>query len=892
MTTDRLRRLQDLFERAVLLPPPERERMLRETDRSDPGLSRELRGLLEHDAGDDDSFRPFVQPSESGLPPEPADDLLPDAVGGYRILRRLGSGGMGVVYEAEQERPRRLVALKVIRGGRFADDVHLRLFQREIETLARLDHPGIATVIESGRAGDGLPFFTMELVRGERLDRYAEAELKTDSLSPESVRRRLRLFLRICEAVHYAHQRGVVHRDLKPSNIVVTGDVDSAGSGSSAVGIPSVKILDFGLARLVDEDAGATQITRTGDVRGTLQYMSPEQAGGDVSSVDVRSDVYSLGVVLYRLLTGTVPYDLDGRSVPKALRIICETPPRSPSAVAPGFPRDLEAILLQSLEKDPERRYQSAHALREDLERFLARQPVQARAPSSLYQLRMMFERHRVSFVFAGLLFASLGFLAVTMTISAERTARERDRANREAATATSVSEFLVDLFRVADPEETAGREVTAREILDSGAERIREELTDQPLVRARLLGTLGSVQKNLGRYDEARSLLEEALRVHVEYGSADTLVAAAWTDLGALHLKTMDLEACLEAHVKAVEIWEAWPEHPELARALNGAGNALSRLQRFDEAEPYYRRALAIRRTVFGPESDIVAGTTANLGILESRRGDYRKALAHHEESLRIREKVLGPEHPKVGTLLVTMAGAHHQVDEFEEGVRKLERALVILEKSVGTEHPDYANVLSTLAVFHETLGDLEKARDCAERALVALEAALGPDHPYVGLCVSNLASIHENQGNFPEARELRLRSVDVMERAHGPEHPWYAASLSGLASTELAAGNLEAAERHYRKVVELQRESLGEDHPEVGRNTMSLAIVLRDRGELADARVLFEKAEAHLRESLGTGHSDYLVCLEEQIELLRRSGDPEAARTARARLDSLREE
>src|SRR5690349_19449322 len=338
---------------------------------------------------------PIAAPRSGEGPPALAlgrPQALPATIGPYRVFAPLGEGGMGTVYEAEQEHPRRRVALKVIRGGQFVDAQSVRLFQREVQTLARLLHPNIAAIYEAGHTEAGEHFFAMELVRGATLDRFVAA--RTGALDEAEIRFRLRLFLTLCEAVSYAHQRGVIHLDLKPSNVIVPAPEES-GSASTARGL---KVLDFGLARITASDVEVSVLSDVGVIRGTLPYMSPEQVRGESDRVDVRSDVYSLGVILQEMLTGKRPYDVGGLSVVEAIRVISEqapTPLRQAWTGTKAPDLDLQTIVGKALEKEPNDRYASAAALAEDVERYLDSRPILARAPSTAYRLRKLVRRHR-----------------------------------------------------------------------------------------------------------------------------------------------------------------------------------------------------------------------------------------------------------------------------------------------------------------------------------------------------------------------------------------------------------------------------------------------------------------------------------------------------------------
>ncbi|MGW8267069.1 MAG: protein kinase domain-containing protein, partial [Longimicrobiales bacterium] len=581
------------------------------------------------------------------------------SIGHYRLLELLGEGGMGEVWLAEQTEPvQRRVALKLIKLGMDTRQVVAR-FEAERQALAVMDHPGIAQVFDGGATEDGRPYFVMELVQGIPLNEYCDTHrLSTDE--------RIRLFTDVCHAVQHAHHKGVIHRDLKPSNVLVAVKDDE----------PVVKIIDFGIAKALGHDlTDRTLVTRVGQIVGTPEYMSPEQAEMSGLDVDTRTDVYALGVMLYELLVGALPFDFSARAVEAIRHAIRETEVPRPStrltslqetrdtiaryrrttveALRRELKSDLDWIILKAMEKDRTRRYDTANGLAQDLERHLNHEPVMARGPSARYRIHKFVRRHRVG-VAAGAAVAAALVLGMTMaTVGMVRAQRAERRAEGEAEAAKQVSDFLVELFRVNDPSEALGNSITAREILDRGAERIGKDLVDQPPLQGRLMEIMGTVYTSLGLYREAEPLLLQSLEVRRgALGNHHLDVSASLHSLAWLYRTQWRLEEALPLAREAAEIREELlgPDHPDVATSLQVLGMVQRDRGDFEAARMNLERSLAIREAALGPDHVDVSTSLYHLGWLALREGEYARAKALYDRSCRIAERELDPDSWSLG--------------------------------------------------------------------------------------------------------------------------------------------------------------------------------------------------------------------------------------------------
>ncbi len=874
MTPEQYRRARSIFEEACGQSPSRWGDFVEEQAADDPDVAAKVRAMLrrhEHGGG-------LIDLAERGrvvsLEPSAAPKH-PDAIHDYRIIELIGQGGMGRVYKAEQSRPRRFVAIKLLAPGLMSPSM-LRRFTHEAEVLGRLQHPGIAAILEAGTfdQGDGAqPYFAMEYIEGASLQRYVD----TRDLD---VRGRIELVVAVADAVQHAHQRGVIHRDLKPDNVLVDAD-----------GAP--KILDFGVARVTDADLQITMIqTAVGQIIGTLAYMSPEQCAADPDAIDTRADVYSLGVMLYELITGQPPYELQGRAIHDAVSTIQTRVPPPLSRIDVRFRGDLETIVARALEKNPDDRYQSAHELRDDLVRYLNDEPILARPPSALEQITRLARRHRgAAAALTALVIVLIGATAVS-TFFAINAARARDTALLRADEYEAANQFMERVFEQADPWQ-AGATVSIATALDQAARLVGEEFADQPRVEASVRVTIGRSYFGLGMHQESVAQLERAVELRrVELDPAHPEVLQAEVALARSESADGDRAGARDRLVDALaRIEQLRPADPLLiAEACYYLAQALSHLNEQGEAMENLDRALTLRTEILGPLHDETidvllqiassrlawgqldeaeaslrkardalarAGRDEDprqimaisfLGDIAYERGDFAAAEQHYLASIALSDNVLESDHPSAAITRSGLASVYKAQGRLEDAEPLSRQVLEMYRESMGPDHHYTFGAMDNLGAILSDQGRYGEAEPLILEALEARRAQFGDDHPAVGQSWQTLGVLAARRGDPEQAVEYTRKSVDVFRRPDGGLTVSAATSLANLGSLLLRLDRHEDAADAFGEVVDYERETLAPDHIYLVYDLNSYARALRQTGRLDDAQTASQEALAIL--------------------------------------------
>ncbi len=835
----RWRQIERMFLDAVKLDGPARDEFLTHSCGGDDQLLSAVRLILGTGGDATQASVPSpLRPSATA-----ADSIEPGTrVGPYECVERLGEGGMGTVMLARQERPvQRVVALKVIKSG-VDNRSALARFHAERQALALMNHPNVAAVYEAGETDSGRPYFVMEYVPGQPITRYCDERRL-------ALPARLELFVYVCQAVHHAHQKGVIHRDIKPSNVLVT----------EVGGKPAPKVIDFGLARALQQDGpDRTLVTQYGEIVGTPAYMSPEQADYRTADIDTRTDVYSLGVLLYELLTGRLPFESKPSQphLQDLLRAIRETDPPRPSArfssadAAPeasavrglrpealrrALRGDLDWIVLKAIEKSPQRRYASAAELGGDVERFLRGDVVSAREPTLRYRVGKLVRRHRIEFIATASVVAALVFGLVGMTFqyrrvlaaeqrqtqltrraesaraaeSAQRAYAEssRRRAELEAAKSAAVSRFLGDLLSSADPDVNQGRQLTVREAVDDAAHRLEAgALSGQPEVESAVHSTLGQVYESLGDMQSAERQTRRALEL--------AQLAPDWD---------IESDAGLRTKLSAL----------------------LTVLDRTDEALTLAEESLALREWAFGEDSLNVSASLDALAGARREREDLTESAWLREDSLRIQRAHRGPDDPELATALSSCGVLLAQLGRYREAEAAYDEAICILRGDPTRRQLDLARTLSNFAALCVDMGLLDRAEPLLEETLSLYKRLLREDHPHLAITLNNLSSLAYDRGNWAQAESYARESLRMRRSRLAGDDSDIAFGMGNLAAIVLIQGRQQEAEALLREALDIARKC---ESP----NRLVIAKLLYDLGDAASARNDHAEAIERLRESV----------------------------------------
>ncbi len=793
MDQKRWERIQEVFHYALEMSDPDRRAVLESLAREDADLASEVQSLLDEDARTSLIDRDISSVASDVVATSESQDILSQQqFGAYRIIRMLGEGGMGVVYLAERSDLETKAAIKILRDA-WLSPARRERFLSEQKTLAHLEHPLIARLYDSGTLPDGTPWFVMEHVEGTPVTEYCKA-------NASGIRERLTLFRSICEAVQFAHNNLVVHRDLKPSNILVRAD-------------GSVKLLDFGISKQLHADGDVREQTRTAVRMMTPAYAAPEQIRGE--PIGLHTDVYSLGVVLYEMLVGRLPFDLSGHSPADAERVLLEREPEKPSSAARRMATvsagaahagsisgsswtDLDVLCLTAMHKEPERRYRTVDALVRDVDHFLRQEPLEARGDSARYRLGKFTRRNRARLSAAALVIVSVIGLSIFYTV---RLTEARNAALAEAARAGQLQRFTLNLLQGGDEFVGPADSLRVISLIDRGVQEARS-LSNDPTMQAQLFETLGSIYLQLGKLDQA-----------------DTLLKLSLSARQAIHGR----------------------EHSDIAQNLVGLGMVKNARAEYDSAQALVARGLAMSKRLLPPGHPAIARASAQLGQVLQESGDYDAAIAVLDSGVRL-QTVSSVATPELSATLTELANVHFYKGNYAVSDTLNRRVLEIDRRIYGPRHPSVANDLINLGAIQFEFGKFTEAERYYREALAITRPWYGDNHPSTAANLTMLGRALVSQQRLDEGASVLQEAVAINERAFGPVHPRVASALNELGRVAQQQGRLDEAETNFRRMEQIYRTVHKNKHYVIGVAMSNIGGVMKERKRYADAARLFE--------------------------------------------------
>ena len=846
---ERWEAILSLFHDALDQPPGARTSFLHAACEGDEALYHQVTALLAADAVDD-AFLSTARPLSACLAPEQGS-MQGERIGPYCVDEEIGRGGMGVVYRAHRDDVGTTVAIKFLRE-RFPSAARQRRFVVEQRTLGRLEHSGIARLLDAGTTDNGTPFFVMEHVEGVPITDYCAAH-------DLYLRARLALFQQVGNAVRYAHANAVVHRDLKPSNVLVT-DTDEG---------PQVKLLDFGIAKLLADDEDAQ--TRTNERLLTPAYAAPEQV--NQGAISTATDVYALGVLLYELLTGKRPLEVPDASLSEAVERILHQHPESPSVAAtraagqpsPGdlppvsasaLQGDLDTICTVALRKEPGRRYASVEALCGDITRFLTRRPITARSDTLTYRTGKFIRRNRVGVAAAA---ATAVLIAALVTVYTFQLATERDRATEQAAVAESVVEFFVETLEEGNPNAVAGDTLTIYDIIGRAEERSGQ--LDNRLARASVLDGIGRIRHVHGQFDHADSLFTRSLdlrRAALSPNHPD--VASSLNHLAQVYALQGDYAAADSLVMQSLAILQQayGARDSQLAEPTKILAQVRYRQGRYADADSLYGRTVSIDRRANALTADSRADTHQEWGMAKFQQADYAGAAEQYRRAIDYFDEVYPEGHVATASALANLASIERMRGEYAAAADGYREALAMTEEILGPRHLNIAIIQNNLAVTYHRQGQVEAAAAMMAKNVQLRRDLLGPEHPAVATAHNNLGKMLRDLGRLSEAESHFREALTIRETALGSGHDKTVTALNNLATLHETRGAYETAEPMRRDVLARYRAALGPDHPRVALALTNLGALLREKGAYAEAEPVLIEALDLRRRILPPTHDD----------------------------------